>query len=93
MNPRQCILRGHRRLLHGSLLPPFPKEHELNGDLTLVEGSDGKASLTNTGNEGAPYLPGHPQVSLSNESLAFLKNEILTPELDILSPHLWLVAT
>ncbi len=74
-------------------LPPFPKEHELNGDLTLVEGSDGKASLTNTGNEGAPSLPVHPQVSLSNDSLAFLKNEILTPELDIPPPHLWLVAT
>lgn len=67
-------------------LPPFPKEHELNGDLTLVEGSDGKASLTNTGNEGAPSLPVHPQVSLSNDSLAFLKNEILTPELDIPPP-------
>lgn len=74
-------------------LPPFPKEHELNGELALVEGSDGKAWLTNAGNEGAPYLPGHPQVSLRNDCLAFLKNEILTPELDIISPYLWLVAT
>lgn len=74
-------------------LPPFPKEHELNQDLTLVDAPDSKVSFTIKGNDGPPYLPGHPQVPLSNDSLAFLKDEILTPELDILSPHLWLVAT
>ena len=74
-------------------LPPFLKRNELNHDLTLVEAPDGKASVTNPGNEEGPRLPGHPRIPLSHDSLGFLNKDLLTPELDTLSPHLWLVAT
>lgn len=74
--------------------PPFLKRDELNQELILVDNLDGKPSVTNhAGDEGPPYLPGHPQIPLSNDSLQFLNNELLTPDLDVLSPHLWLVAT
>lgn len=71
-------------------LPPFTKLHELNQDL---EAPDEKASSTNSGTDEWPYLPGYPRIPLRHDSLGFLNKELLTPELDLLSPHLWLVAT
>ncbi|MCJ1470072.1 hypothetical protein MMC07_008717 [Pseudocyphellaria aurata] len=75
--------------------PPFRKEHEINYDLTIVGTQDGSggATVVNADNEGRPTLPGHPQVVISNSLQEFLSQELLTPELDLLSPHLWLVAT
>lgn len=39
------------------------------------------------------YLPGQPRISLSGSELAdYLHSEFVTPDLDKLGPHLWLVA-
>ena len=74
-------------------IPPFLQKHELNQDLKLVKGPNGKVSLSTRGSEGEPHLPGYPRVQLSNDNLQFLNKELSTPELDVLAPHLWLVAT
>ena len=73
--------------------PPFLREHELNQDLHITKTHDGRVSLIDTNNEGPPALPGHPQTAISEDILEFLNQELLTPELDSLSPHLWLVGT
>ena len=72
--------------------PPFLKEQEINHDLTIIVTPDDRATMINANNEGPPTLPGHPRIAINNV-VGFLSQELLTPELDSLSPHLWLVAT
>lgn len=74
-------------------IPPFLQENELNQDLELIKGPNGKVSLSTRGSEDEPHLPGYPRVRMSQDNLQFLSKELSTPELDILSPCLWLVAT
>lgn len=74
-------------------IPPFLQNHELNQDLELIKAPNGEASLITRGSKDEPRLPGYPRIQLSHDTLQFLTKELSTPELDTLSPHLWLMTT
>lgn len=74
-------------------IPPFLQKHELNQDLEMIKAPNGKATLSIRGSEDEPQLPGYPRLQLNHDILRFLTKELSTPELDIMSPHLWLVTT
>lgn len=69
--------------------PPFPEDEQLFDDLSI---SGTNFSCRNT--TLPPTLPGQPTLTLTDLSLAdFLKEDLLTSDLDRMATHLWLVAT
>ncbi|KAF8523332.1 hypothetical protein BU17DRAFT_74988 [Hysterangium stoloniferum] len=63
--------------------PPFPKDVQLNTELSLLSSED----LFKT-----QCLPGHPLRSIAEDQSKFLRDELLVNNLDKLSPLFWLVA-
>ena len=73
--------------------PPFIEEYGINQDLKIVRTHNGAATVINADDEGPPTLPGHPQIAIGDNILEFLSQELITSDLDSISPHLWLVGT
>ncbi|PGH14458.1 hypothetical protein AJ80_05903 [Polytolypa hystricis UAMH7299] len=73
---------------------PFTSNTQLCHDLK-IEKHDGTHRLAPADHYKKKTLPGQPFISLSNaeEMVSYLESEMLTPRLNKLSPHLWLVAT
>lgn len=69
---------------------PFSEEEELCDDLVMTGG----AMALRKGAD-PPALPGQPALSFTDRSalLSFLREDLLTSDLDRMSPHLWLMAT
>ncbi|PWY71354.1 hypothetical protein BO83DRAFT_417931 [Aspergillus eucalypticola CBS 122712] len=75
----------------------FKPEEQLHHNLKIVEGhlrrppqqQDSQGTTTQK-----TYLPGNPRIGLDDASAiaSYLQRELLTPDLNKLSPHLWLVA-
>ena len=77
------------------MLIPFSEDHQLNRQLKIINpGSSGSPSLIRTDHPEYRCLPGQPRVLLQSSCISQqLQREFLTPDLDTLAPHLWLVAT
>ena len=75
--------------------PPFLKEHQINEELGAVKTLNGQVTQVSTRGEDSATLPGHPHIIMQDSDglLELLVRELCTPQLDTLSPHLWLVAT
>jgi hypothetical protein len=75
--------------------PPFPAEYELCKKLALSADKSSiqsTSSATNTSKQN--HLPSQPRIKLSDPNIgSFLQDELLTKDLNRLSPRLWLVAT
>ena len=85
---------------------PFPLHRQLCSELSIVEGPrrtlvrnaesvHSSAPTTKTAVD-INWLPGQPWVKLQDQPeriTQFLKEELMTDDLNKLSPHLWLVAT
>ncbi|KAI9813031.1 MAG: hypothetical protein M1832_006422 [Thelocarpon impressellum] len=89
---------------HGGVSPPFDPAAELNGQLEITYTSPGGAASPSlarrlvTGDDGGAftpdYLPDEARMQMLEPQLADqVQAELLTPELDALARHLWLVAT
>jgi hypothetical protein len=85
-----------------NLVPFGPKDqlcHELHitVDSTSsqrLHSSTHDATATKKCPQKEPHLPGQPRIALNDENIGkYLKSELVTRDLDKLSPHLWLVAT
>jgi hypothetical protein len=69
---------------------PFSHEHELCSELQLEE-VDGQTKISSTSK--LHRLPGHPRVPLAKTDVRdLLEREMMTPDLNRMAPHLWLVA-
>ena len=77
------------------MLVPFTKKTQLNDQLEVITSkASNQMSLVRTDDTQCTSLPGQPRVSINSSSLyCYLEKEFLTPDLDTLAPHLWLVAT
>jgi hypothetical protein len=74
----------------GSVTVPFSHETELCFELRLQE-VDGQEQITSTSK--LLRLPGHPSISLARPVVHdLLECEMMTPDLNRMAPHLWLVA-
>lgn len=74
----------------GSAAVPFSRETELCSELQLQE-VNGKEQITST--LKLFRLPGHPRTSLAEREVqGVLEQEMMTPDLNRMAPHLWLVA-
>jgi hypothetical protein len=74
----------------GSATVPFSHEIELCSELQLQE-VEGQEQITSTSK--LLCLPGHPRISLAESDVRdVLEREIMTPDLNRMAPHLWLVA-
>lgn len=72
--------------------PPFAATVELSDKLILGKDSSGNTVIRCKDSSAA--LPSHPQIKLYSPSIAtFLLSEFVTPDLNTLSPYLWLVGT
>lgn len=74
---------------------PFRPDEELSSDLRLAD-DEKKAipQLRRTHPKNTRSLPGNASVELEAESIwDYLQTSLLTTKLNILAPHLWLVAT
>ena len=74
---------------------PFLEAYELDKTLTLQLTPDGShCSLVRKDGKGVDSLPGMPRVKLDQISFARdIAEELLTTDLNVLQPWLWLVAT
>jgi hypothetical protein len=73
-----------------STIVPFSHETELCSELRLEE-VGGQPQITSTSK--LLRLPGHPNVSLAKPVVHHvLQREMMTPDLNRMAPHLWLVA-
>jgi len=73
---------------------PFRKAEELNSQLRIENDGQIAAFLERTDAPKPHMLPGHPLQPLQSDSLlTFLLQDLETPKLNRLAPHLWLVAT
>ncbi len=74
---------------------PFLDVYELDHTLTLQVTADGAhCNLARTDGKGVDSLPGMPRVKLDQHSFAGdIAKELLTTDLNVLQPWLWLVAT
>ncbi|KAL8849548.1 MAG: hypothetical protein Q9221_005482 [Calogaya cf. arnoldii] len=74
---------------------PFSKDTQLNHQLRVVNpGASDSRDLIRTDDPKSHCLPGQPRTLLRSTNIyQGLEREFLTPDLDILAPHLWLVAT
>ncbi|KAF2470796.1 uncharacterized protein BDR25DRAFT_314467 [Lindgomyces ingoldianus] len=69
---------------------PFSHETELCSELQLQE-VEGQKQITSTSK--LLRLPGHPRISLAELDVRdVLEREMMTPDLNRMAPHLWLVA-
>lgn len=77
------------------MLLPFTEDTQLNRQLkTIKSDASGSRDLTRTDDPRCQSLPGQPRMLLHSSDLyQQLEQEFLTPDLDTLAPHLWLVAT
>jgi hypothetical protein len=82
--------------------PPFAVEDELyhnlyiTRDKPLILRKSKHATSSSQSGQSRPktYLPGQPRIALKDPDLGrYLESELVTGDLDRLSPHLWLVAT
>ena len=72
--------------------PPFPKDHQLNDQLQLVNIYTHTLLLCTPNSYNT--LPGQPQIRLDNDNTelySYLEKELLLPQLHKLAPILWLV--
>ena len=77
------------------MLVPFSEKNQLNHQLKRT-GTNASVTgeLVRADDAQCETLPGQPRISLGSNSLCQqLEKEFLTPDLDALAPHLWLVAT
>jgi hypothetical protein len=73
--------------------PPFEEVDQLNTELVLSK-DPGQDWMLRCTNAVRITLPGQPRVQLDPESVKeYLAIDLLTPELNKLAPHLWLVST
>ena len=74
---------------------PFQEKAELNCQLKKVKtDASNLYGLVRTDDTRCATLPGQPRIGLASSNFyEQLKQEFCTPDLDILAPHLWLVAT
>ncbi len=77
------------------MLAPFDEKDQLNHQLQRAKpGATDTRALVRTDSTRWATLPGQPRTSLAASSLhEQLRQEFVTPDLDTLAPHLWLVAT
>jgi len=77
------------------MLVPFEEKDQLNHQLERAKpGAKNTCALVRTDSTKWATLPGQPRTSLAASSLhEQLRQEFVTPDLDTLAPHLWLVAT
>ena len=77
------------------MLVPFSERSQLNHQLKRIETNTSVSyNLVRTDDVRCETLPGQPRMRLRSSSLyQQLEKEFLTPDLDSLAPHLWLVAT
>ncbi|KAF2787255.1 hypothetical protein K505DRAFT_379712 [Melanomma pulvis-pyrius CBS 109.77] len=67
---------------------------ELNKDLILVTLANGESSLHRAGQDRLHSLPGQARTSLDNAPLQkYLREALLSPNLDKIAPYLWLAFT
>jgi hypothetical protein len=75
----------------GDSTVPFSQETELCSELRFQE-VEGQKQITSTSK--ILRLPGHPRISLARPDVQdVLEREMMTPDLNRMAPHLWLVAT
>src|SRR3954452_11877357 len=69
--------------------PPFPKVHQLNGELDAV-----LLTVPITKQVSPVSLPGQPRIHIANRSQVqeYLENEFLLKDLEIISPYLWMMS-
>jgi hypothetical protein len=73
---------------------PFSEYEQLNTDLILSLNPATKHLHLQRTDATLTTLPSAPRVHLDPPSIhTHLTNTLLTPELNLLSPHLWLVST
>jgi hypothetical protein len=73
---------------------PFGQTEELNSELQIIKGDKAVVRLGRTDGSSGNALPGHPFIELEVDTIhSHLQSTILTPKLDKLAPHLWLVST
>ncbi|PTB46530.1 hypothetical protein M441DRAFT_42312 [Trichoderma asperellum CBS 433.97] len=78
--------------------PPFSADCELCKRLMVttdghIKRSPNPAHDSQVATNKKEYLPGEPRIQLDDPAMgAYLEEELATPELNQLSPHLWLVA-
>ncbi|KAL8880186.1 MAG: hypothetical protein Q9205_003759 [Flavoplaca limonia] len=74
---------------------PFSQEVELNNQLgTTNAGGSGSRNLFRIDDPSCHCLPGQPWILIQSGNIyQHLEREVLTPDLNTLAPHLWLVAT
>jgi hypothetical protein len=73
---------------------PFSEDEQLNTELILSLNPTTKPLHLQRTDPSLTTLPNAPRVHLDPRStLTHLTNTLLTPELNTLSPHLWLVST
>lgn len=73
---------------------PFELSHQLCYDLIIVRDKGCAPKLATAKHCTTQYLPGQPYVSLDHdETVPYLENELATPRLNQMAPHLWLLAT
>ncbi|KAI4194039.1 MAG: hypothetical protein LQ346_003771 [Caloplaca aetnensis] len=77
------------------MFTPFSKDTQLNHQLKVItSGASGDRTLIRTDDPQYQCLPGQPRALLQSSNIyQHLEREFLTPDLDTLAPHLWLVAT
>ncbi|KAI4191381.1 MAG: hypothetical protein L6R41_000168 [Letrouitia leprolyta] len=77
------------------MLVPFSEDTQLNQQLKAVHQSTLKPHcIVRTDDPKCHSLPGQPRMLLDHPQLYLqLDREFLTPDLDTLAPHLWLIAT
>ena len=74
---------------------PFSQEVQLNNQLGITNaGGSGSRNLFRIDDPSCHCLPGQPWILIQSGNLyQHLEREFLTPDLNTLAPHLWLVAT
>lgn len=76
------------------MLVPFAEIAQLNHQLKVEANAQSPYNLVRADCSKYENLPGQPRMRLRSSSLHHsLEREFCTPDLDTLSPHLWLVAT
>lgn len=77
------------------MLVPFTESTQLNHQLKSIhKDTSSSYKLVRTDNARCETLPGQPRMRFCSSSLdQQLRQELSTPALDTLAPHLWLVAT
>ncbi|KAI9855735.1 MAG: hypothetical protein M1824_005895 [Vezdaea acicularis] len=73
---------------------PFTQEQELNQELYIEGAGNARRIRSKSAKDDKSTLPGQPGIELDSQRFfSYLEHELFTPDLNKMSPCLWLVAT